>query len=118
MKMTGQSNGKQAEPERLTCRISFRMTESEYAQISEDLRISGLTVSALIRKRMLNQDVVARTDLLILSELRRLGGLLKHIHNETRGAYSGLTAQAIRDLSAYATVLTKKDNSSSKDIDM
>jgi hypothetical protein len=44
----------------------------------------------------------------VLSEVRRLGGLLKHVHNETRGAYSALTAQAIKDLSAYVRVLSKK----------
>jgi hypothetical protein len=52
--------------------------------------------------------VASKADLAVLAELRRLGGLLKHIHNETRGAYSALTAQAIRDLSAYARALAEK----------
>jgi hypothetical protein len=52
--------------------------------------------------------VASKADLAVFGELRRLGGLLKHIHNETRGAYSSLTAQAIKDLSAYARVLTEK----------
>jgi cytochrome c553 len=42
-----------------------------------------------------------------------LGGLLKHVHNETRGAYSALTAQAIRDLSAYVRALTAKHHNDS-----
>lgn len=109
--MTGQRNGKQTESERLTRRISFRMTESEYAQISEDLKISGLTISSLVRKRLLGSHVTSRADLTVLAELRRLGGLLKHIHNETRGAYSALTAQAIKNLSAYAAALTRKSKS-------
>jgi hypothetical protein len=67
-------------------------------------------VSALARKRLLRQRVAARADLAVLGELRRLGGLLKHIHNETRGAYSALTAQAITDLSAYARALAKRSH--------
>ncbi|MDR0653641.1 MAG: MobB mobilization protein [Synergistaceae bacterium] len=71
----------------------------------DELEICGLTVSALARKRLLGQHVASKTDLAILAELRRLGGLLKHVHNESLGAYSALTAQAIRDLSAYARAL-------------
>ena len=109
--MAGNDEKKQTEKEELKHRlrkITFRLTESEYAQISDDLAVCGFTLSSLVRKRLLGIRVASRADLAVLSELRRLGGLLKHIHNETRGAYSGLTAQAIKDLSAYARVLTEK----------
>ena len=92
----------------LTRKITFRLSEYEYAQISDDLTISGLSISSLIRKRLLCVRVASRADLAVLSELRRLGGLLKHIHSETRGAYSSLTAQALKDLSAYARALCEK----------
>jgi hypothetical protein len=52
--------------------------------------------------------VASKADLAVLGELRRLGGLLKHVHNESHGAYSTITAQAIKDLSAYARALTEK----------
>jgi len=94
-------------PTRRERKITFRLTESEYAQISEDIAVSGLSVSTFIRKRLLGVRIASRADLAVLSELRRLGGLLKHVHNETRGAYSALTAQAIRDLSACAQAITK-----------
>lgn len=74
--------------------------------MTEELSACGLTVSALTRKRILGEHVASQADLAVLSELRRLGGLLKHIHNETRGAYSALTAQALKDLSAYVRKLT------------
>ena len=96
---------KTRKPERLTRKISFRLSEGEYAQISDELSVCGITVSALARRRLLRQRVAARADLAVLAELRRLGGLLKHVHNETLGAYSALTAQAIMDLSTYARVL-------------
>jgi hypothetical protein len=98
--------GKQ-EQEHRNRKVTFRLSESEYAQISEDVTICGLTISSLARNRLLGIRVASHADLAVLSELRRLGGLLKHIHNETRGAYSALTAQAIRDLSAYVRVLSK-----------
>jgi hypothetical protein len=70
-------------------------------------------MAAFGRRRLLGARVATKADLAVLAELRRLGGLLKHVHNETRGAYSALTAQAIRDLSAYVRSLAAKhqDNS-------
>jgi len=99
----------------LTRKITFRLSESEYAQISDDLTVCGLSISSLIRKRLLSVRVASRADLAVLSELRRLGGLLKHIHNETLGAYSSLTAQAIKDLSEYARALTEKRRADSSE---
>ena len=109
--MTGQTENKRPENEkrpRRIRRICLRLTESEYTQISDDLAVCGITVSFLARKRLLSQQVASRADLAVLAELRRLGGLLKHVHNESRGAYSALTAQAIKDLSAYVRALTAK----------
>ena len=93
---------------RKTRKICFRLSEPEYSLVMNELEVCGLTVSALARHRLLGQQVASKADLAVLAELRRLGGLLKHVHNESRGAYSALTAQAIRDLSAYARVLTAK----------
>ena len=115
--MAGKSKSNQTENEEQarrtkktlkTRKITIRLSESEYAQISDEISVCGLTVSSYARKRLLGIRVASRADLAVLSELRRLGGLLKHIHNETRGEYSLLTAQAIMDLSAYASTLTKK----------
>jgi len=89
-----------------TRRVCFRFSGSEYARVTDELKICGLSLSALIRKCVLGQRIASKADLAVLAELRRLGGLLKHVHNETRGAYSALTAQAIKDLSAYVRALT------------
>jgi hypothetical protein len=86
------------------------MSEAEYSRIADELLVCGLSLSALIRKRIFGQLVASKADIAVLAELRRLGGLLKHVHNETRGAYSALTAQAIRDLSAYVRALTAKNH--------
>jgi phosphate uptake regulator len=100
--------------ERRTRRICVRLSEGEYQSVNQDLEVCGLTVSAFARKRILGERVASHADLAVLAELRRLGGLLKHVHNETRGAYSALTAQAIRDLSAYVRELTAKHRNNSK----
>jgi hypothetical protein len=99
---------KQAEKEPRTRLICLRLSEAEYSRIADELLVCGLTISAFVRKRVFGARVASQADLAVLAELRRLGGLLKHIHNETRGAYSALTAQAIKDLSAYARALSSK----------
>jgi hypothetical protein len=105
---------KQAEKEHRTRLIGLRLSDAEYSRIADELLVSGLSLSALVRKRVFSQHVASKADLAVLAELRRLGGLLKHVHNETRGAYSALTAQAIRDLSAYVRELTAKHRNNSK----
>ena len=65
-------------------------------------RGAGITVAELVRQRALGRPVVARTDATTIRELRRLGGLLKKVHTDSRGAYSQTTAAALRDL--YAAI--------------
>lgn len=104
----GAKSSKKRNTEHRTRKISFRLSQTEHARVAEYVSVCGLTVSELARKGVLGQRTIPKTDLAILAELRRLGGLLKHVHNESLGAYSALTAQAIRDLSAYARVLTEE----------
>ena len=89
----------------LTRKITFRLSESEYAQIADDLSVCGLNISSLVRKHLLDTRVDPAPTSPYYPE-QRLDGLLKHVHNETRGAYSSPTAQVLKDLSAYARVLT------------
>jgi hypothetical protein len=96
-----------------TGRITIRLTGEEYSQVRNDAGIAGLTMAAFGRRRLLGARVASKADLAVLAELRRLGGLLKHVHNESRGAYSALTAQTIRDLSAYVRTLTAKQQNNS-----
>ena len=51
--------------------------------------------------------VLAQTDAVMVRELRRLGGLLKHIHNETQGRYSRDTAEALHSIKAYIEALSR-----------
>jgi hypothetical protein len=61
---------------------------------------AGIPVAELVRGRALGRPIVPRTDATTIRELRRLGGLLKHVHVESRGAYSADTAGALASLRA------------------
>jgi hypothetical protein len=87
--------------------VKTRLSEEESQEVKGQAEISHLTVSEYIRRRVLGKNVASKADLATLAELRRLGGLLKHVHLETRGTYSQDTADAIRALEAYARKLER-----------
>ena len=103
----------QSQIERKT-RIALRISEKEAQEVKEQAEASHLTLSEYARRRLLGKRIVAQADMNMLAELRRLGGLLKHIHNETRGVYSELTANTIRDLGTYAKTLERAHREKNK----
>ena len=78
--------------------INVRVSSAEKEGLRSDAATAGLTLSAYCRRRFLGHAVVARTDRATIRELRRLGGLLKHLHVESGGAYSGDTAQMLGEV--------------------
>ena len=107
-------------------RISIRLNDEERQQIIDRAKACALAPSVYIRRQALGKQIVSKSDLTtlgeivrILNELRRLGGLLKNIHNETRGIYSEDTRDAIRELASYSrelarAFLTGKDKENTK----
>ena len=97
-------------------RISVRFNVEEQKQIQDKAGASSLTISEFIRRLALGKQIVPKSELIaigqltrILGELKRLGGLLKNIHVETRGRYSEDTRKAIQALEAYVRSLEKFD---------
>jgi hypothetical protein len=97
------------------------LNAEEQKQILEQAEASSLTVSEFIRRRALGKQIVPKSELItigqltrVLGELRRLGGLLKNIHVETRGRYSEDTRKAIQTLEAYVRELERADLKSLK----
>ena len=88
-------------------RIYARMTPSEYLELQEQADAAALTISEFVRRRLFGRRIISKVELRVLSELRKLGGLLKHIHNETGGVYSEDTRDAIQALTAYARNLER-----------
>jgi hypothetical protein len=78
--------------------LNIHVAATERKAVLEQARACGLTVSSYCRSLILGRVVTSRTDLATVNELRRLGGLLKLVHTESRGAYSASTAAALADV--------------------
>lgn len=78
--------------------IHVRLSEREYEILSGKVEASGLTFSEFVRRAINNRRITSRIEAHVVNELRRIGGLLKHIHVESGGAYSRATAAAIDDI--------------------
>ena len=92
--------------ERLDAVVNVRLTASEKDKLKEDADLAGLSVSELVRRRYFGRPLVANADAVMLKELRRIGGLLKHIHNDSGGVYSQETANALIALKTYIEKLS------------
>ena len=87
--------------------INVRLTAAEKARLKEDADLAGVSVSELVRRRYFGRPIVAHADAVMLKEMRRLGGLLKHIHNESGGVYSKETAAALAAIRVYIEKLAR-----------
>jgi hypothetical protein len=96
-------------PSGLTARLDVRVAPGEKARLRAFAREAGLAVSELVRLRALGRPVVSRTDATMIRELRRIGGLLKMVHLDSKGAYSEQTGAALSDVrAAIARVAAEK----------
>ncbi len=64
--------------------ISFRLTDDDLAAVREAAESAGLTPGQYARARTLGHAVYSKVDMVAINELRRQGGLLKHIAIERR----------------------------------
>ena len=91
----------------LTEHINIRVTPKELRQIQEQAEISGLTISEYSRRRISGHRVVSKIEREMIFELRRQGGLIKHIFNESQGMYSEKTAEAIGNINLFIEKLER-----------
>ena len=75
--------------------VNVRLTSAEKERLRDDADMAALSMSALVRARYFGRPVIAHADQVMIKELRRLGGLLKHVHNESAGAYAAETSAAL-----------------------
>lgn len=94
--------------ENLDAVVNVRLTSGEKSQLRQDADLAALSMSELVRRRYFGRKVVANVDLVMLNELRRIGGLLKHIHTDSGGQYSKDTAQALETVRDYILRLSSK----------
>jgi hypothetical protein len=97
------------EPQRdtLDAVINVRLTAAEKTRLREDADLAGVSVSELVRRRYFGRPIVANADAVMVRELRRLGGLLKHLHQESRGTYSKETAATLVAIKGYIEKLSR-----------
>ena len=62
--------------------FKFRLTEKEKDFIRAQAKSVGLPTSEYVRALVLGNEIQTKTDVSVLNELRRLGGLCKHLYNE------------------------------------
>ena len=94
-------------PTNLDAVINVRLTAAEKLRLKEDADTASVSMSELVRRRYFGRPLLANADVVMLKELRRLGGLLKHVHNESQGAYSVDTARALGALTGYIQRLSR-----------
>lgn len=101
-RMRGDMPFRSRSKELATSRFELRLTRSERAELEEAADIGGVSVSELVRRRALGRTVHSASDLTTIRELRRLGGLQKHVINKflTRPEITGeciATIKALRE---------------------
>ena len=78
--------------------VTARVTPAEKDAIRGAVDDAGISLSAYCRRRVLGHAVTAATDRTMIRELRRVAGLLKKVHVDSRGAYRAETRNAIEDV--------------------
>ena len=68
--------------DRASTRFEMRLTAAERQQLIEEADLAGMSISELLRKRAFGKTIHAATDLMMIRELRRLGGLQKYAMNK------------------------------------
>lgn len=87
---------------------NIRLTAGEKALLRRQAKEAGITISEYGRRRLFGRRVLSQADEAVLRELRRLGGLVKHVHNES-GADPRETVETLQSLRRYIARLEDGD---------
>jgi hypothetical protein len=60
-------------------KISVRLSTEEHARLMSEAAAHGCTLSQFVRNRIVGEKLISKIDSQIVRELRRQGGLLKHL---------------------------------------
>lgn len=86
--------------------LKMRLPADEKSFIRQQAEAAGLPASAYVRALATGNVIRTKTDVAVLNELRRLGGLCKHLFNN--GADPAATGEALRALEAAAARLAPR----------
>ncbi len=90
----------------LTERVTLRLASDEKDRLKSDADLAGISVSEVVRRHYFGRPIIANVDLVMVKEMRRMGGLMKNVHNESGGIYSEQTSNAINSIVTYIDTLT------------
>lgn len=80
--------------------IQLRCTEAEAEAIKNKALAAGISTSELLRRSALNRRIMVRTDIRMMNELKRLGGLQKHLYSQM---HETMTTELSRQFSDVLT---------------
>ncbi len=86
--------------------ISVRLTSQEKAILKRDAELASLSVSELVRRRYFGRPIVANADIIMINELRKIGGLLKHAIVESKGCCRQDVNDTILEIKKYIKQLS------------
>lgn len=75
------------------CPVRTKLAQEHYQKLVEDASSAGMSLSKYVRHRLSGFRVRSKYDLQVLNELRRQGGLLKHLATQgvdTAGALDAI----------------------------
>lgn len=81
-------------------RIDIRCLETEKMRLQQKAADCGMTVTAYMMAAALGRQTRTKIDTHILTELRRLGGLQRHLFNESGGKMSKEFAAVLVEIQA------------------
>lgn len=81
--------------EKLSERVGVRFTKCEKAKLQRLADDAGLTVSELVRRITFGRKLISCVEEMHIRELRRLGGLLKALYNQSGGVNAVESAKVL-----------------------
>jgi hypothetical protein len=92
--------------ERASSRFEMRLSPSEREGLCDEADHAGVTVSELVRRRALGRPIHSAADLTMIRELRRLGGLQKHMISRLLEDHS-VTRECIETIRALRAAIER-----------
>lgn len=86
--------------------VSFRVSAKEAYALREAAGAAGMSLSKYCRSRTLGHRVVSKIDLVAINELRRQGGLLKHVALETGTDTSAALSAVVAAVNALSRAVS------------
>lgn len=83
-----------------------RLTPGEYEAVTAQAQAAGVSLSQYLRHRALGLRVMSKVDKIMIGQLNRIGGLIKHVSAEANGQYSPEVASAIKAIATYISVIS------------